>query len=135
MPTFSVRVTGAKRVKRNLLTLGKDAPKVVGGALFREAERIMAEIKTIPIVPVDTGVLRESGHVTPPEVDSRGSTVVMAFGGPAAPYALIQHENLSYHHPVGQAKYLSEPVNRNLPVIGKALGTAVNTAVRRLPKK
>ena len=144
MATFSVRVTGTKQTKRNLLTLGKDAPKVVGGALFREAERIMAEIKTVPIVPVDLGTLSNTGHVVPPEIDSRGATVIMAFGGPAARYALAIHEGfrttktgrlVRFTYRIGQAKYLSEPVNRNLPAIGKAMGTAVDTAVRRLPKK
>jgi len=135
MATFSVHVIGARQVSRNLLKLGRDAPKVVGGALFREANRIMTEIKTVPFVPIDTGALMGSGLVPPPEIDSRGATVIMGFGGPAAPYALIQHENLAYHHPVGQAKYLSEPVNRELPAIRKAVSTAVNAAVRRLPKK
>ena len=131
---FSVHVIGAKQVQRNLLKLGNNAPKVVGGALFRESERIMAEIKTVPFVPVDTGVLRNSGFVSPPEIDARGATVIMGFGGPAASYALVQHERLDYHHPVGQAKYLSEPVNRELPAIRTAVSAAVNTAVRRLPK-
>ena len=26
---------------------------------------------------------------------------------------MIQHENLEYHHEVGQAKYLEEPLRRN----------------------
>ena len=128
-------VVGDRRTRLNLRKLERDTPQLVGKALFQQAERIMTEIKTVPIVPVDTGVLRNTGHVQPPKNDGRGVSVTLGFGGPAAPYAAIQHERLDYHHPVGQAKYLSEPLNRNLRTIKRAVGAAVRAAVRRLPKK
>lgn len=56
--------------------------------------------------PVDTGVLRSSGHVQGPTVHGNEIVVRLVFGGPAADYAAIVHENLQAHHDVGQAKYL-----------------------------
>ncbi len=128
-------VTGDKRTALNLRLLERDTPKIVGGTLFRQAERVMTEIKTVPLVPVDTGVLRNTGHVDPPQRDARGVSVTMGFGGPAAPYAAVQHERLDYNHPVGQAKYLSEPLNRNLRTISRAIAAAIRDFVRRLPKR
>jgi hypothetical protein len=34
----------------------------------------------------------------------------MIYGGPSAPYALEQHETPWYRHPVGQWKYLEQPM-------------------------
>jgi len=81
----------------------------VSQALFLEANRIMGESKAI--VPVDTGTLKKSGTVFPP--DTKGTTVevTMGYGGAASAYAVIQHERLDFHHPgQGQAKYLEQPV-------------------------
>lgn len=54
-------------------------------------------------VPVDTGALRRSGTVTGPDVRK---AVQITYGGAAAPYALRQHEELNYQHPVGEARWL-----------------------------
>lgn len=54
-------------------------------------------------VPVDTGALRASADVSGP--DQQGA-VELSFGGPAAPYALAQHERLDYSHTVGESRYL-----------------------------
>lgn len=54
--------------------------------------------------PVDTGTLRGSA-----QVKREGNTVYVGYGGAASSYAAIQHENLHFHHPVGQAKFLEQP--------------------------
>jgi hypothetical protein len=56
--------------------------------------------------PVDTGVLRSTGHVQGPMEDGDTFTVRLVFGGPAAPYAVEVHENLRASHKVGQSKFL-----------------------------
>ena len=53
--TFAV--TGLKELSARLTKLGLRVPSVVGGALYREAERIMAEAKVR--TPVATGALQE----------------------------------------------------------------------------
>jgi hypothetical protein len=51
--------------------------------------------------PVDTGTLRGSA-----QVQREKETVTVGYGGAASSYSIDQHENLSYHHTVGQAKFL-----------------------------
>lgn len=51
--------------------------------------------------PVDTSVLKNSAYVT--EITDGWE---IGYGGAAKAYALEQHENLYYHHNVGQAKFL-----------------------------
>lgn len=78
-------------------------------------EEIMLDIKSSRPgagVPVDKGILRNSGRVTGPDVEA---VVRLTFGGPAAPYAFIQHERLDFHHPVGEARYLIRGVLRWQP--------------------
>ena len=81
--------------------------KAAAAAAYQEATNIMAEAK--PLCPVDNGFLKASGHVRMPEIDGARVTVTMGFGGVAEAYALVQHENLDFHHNVGQAKFLEQP--------------------------
>lgn len=75
-------------------------------------------------VPVDTGTLRSSGTVEGPKSDG---TVVLAFGGPAAPYAIAQHERTDYSHTVGESRYLVRGVERWQPD-----GSAAVAAIRAM---
>lgn len=101
-------ITGTDKLARFLRDFPAKAEIVVGGALYEEAESIMAKSK--PLVPVDTGTLRNSGHVALPEKEMGRLTVTLGYGGAASDYALIQHERTDYHHTVGRAKFLEEPV-------------------------
>lgn len=79
-------------------------------------EEVMTDVKNNRHgkgVPEEDGHLRSSGTVEGPKADG---TVVLAFGGPAAPYAIVQHERVDYHHPdVGEARYLVRGVERWQP--------------------
>jgi len=59
-------------------------------------------------VPVDKGTLRSSGRVEGPAA----GVVSLSFGGATAPYALVQHEDVSLHHTVGEARYLVRGIDR-----------------------
>lgn len=98
--------------------------QAVAKALYVEGEQLMADAKKL--TPVDEGVLRASGFVTLPFEDPEdgSQTVDVGFGGPAGSgnqngetnrkpvgYAIIQHEDLTLNHKVGQAKFLEEPLN------------------------
>lgn len=72
--------------------------------LYRFGEAIMTDAKER--TPVDTGALRNSGHVMQPEMVGRTIVVRLRFGGPAAPYAPLVHEDLTMPHRVGTAKFL-----------------------------
>lgn len=84
-----------------------------GVALREEAEIEMTEAKQR--TPVGTGALRASGHVTGPTPTADGTEVKLAFGGPAAPYAVHVHENLDAFHPNGSAKFLESVLNESAP--------------------
>jgi hypothetical protein len=79
-------------------------------ALYLEAELIMTDSKQ-NYVPVDSGMLRNSGTVMKPVISQKGVTVVLGYGGPSADYAVVVHE---YPPSYGQGKnkYLSKPLNK-----------------------
>ena len=117
-PKFHVTIRGLPQVKKALKKLGDKGPKVMGGALFREAEGIMGDSKE-KYVPVVTGNLRSSGHVQLPKITSKGAAVELGYGGPAAAYALAVHENpntgkTAKGSQVGEWKYLETPFKQHL---------------------
>jgi len=75
--------------------------------VFSEALEIMAASKKI--VPVKTGALRGSGRVEPPKASGSDISVMMVYGGPAAPYAFKVHED----HPT-KSKFLERPADERL---------------------
>ncbi len=78
-------------------------------ALYLEAFTIMH--KSWPQVPVDKHILRPSQSVGAVSFSGPGSAEIsFGYGGRAAAYALIQHENMAYNHTVGKDHYLSDPM-------------------------
>lgn len=98
-------------------------------ALYLEAELIMTDSKQ-NYVPVDTGVLRNSGTVTKPVITNKSVEVTLGYGGPAADYAVVVHE---YPPNVGQGKnkYLSRPLNK----AERGLVTRVADTMRKRVKR
>lgn len=105
---ISVELEGVDAVLRRLKQAETEAVQATAAAMYQEGEQIMTRSKRT-FVPVDTGVLRGTGHVEEPVIQGGSIEVTMGYGGPAAPYALRQHEDLTFNHPVGQAKYLERP--------------------------
>jgi hypothetical protein len=64
--------------------------------------------KAQDLTPVDTGALRASAF-TEAESGNNPSVIV----GYTEEYAIFVHENLEAHHPVGQAKFLEQPLKEN----------------------
>lgn len=102
------QITGGSEAVQALQRLAEDLPARFAGALVREGERIMARSKQ-EFVPVDTGALKASGHVVPPTTHP-DLAVELVYGGPSVPYAVTQHETPWFVHPVGQWKYLEQPL-------------------------
>jgi hypothetical protein len=96
---------GSDQLKAALLALGVRAPQVLAAALYQEAETIMTKAKEL--TPVKSGFLRGTGHPEPPVMQGDAVTVTLGFG---TDYAVYVHENLTARHPVGQAKFLEQPV-------------------------
>lgn len=130
------------RLMRNLAGLPLDLAKAAEAGLFEAGSIIQGD--AMEKTPVDTGNLRASaftitasltntGNTAAPTVEARQLakttptevTAVVGFGGPSAPYALVQHERTDLKHTVGEAKFLHKAVQQNaskVPVIvGKHL--------------
>lgn len=101
------RTASGRGVAELLVSLGDHAVADLGAELYAEATGIVEQAKGL--VPVDTGTLRSSGYVSEPERIGDKVRVEMGFGGAAAPYAVIVHEDLDAFHKVGEALFLGQP--------------------------
>lgn len=98
----------------NIKKVAREFPGEAAAALYQEAQIEMTESKRR--VPVEHGILRASGFVAEPQHSGKNISVTMSYGGAAEDYAIIQHERLDYHHPLGgQAKYLESVINESRP--------------------
>lgn len=80
--------------------------------MYQEMQIEMAESKQR--CPVETGILRASGTVSKPEIDSYDNiNVTLSYGGAARDYAIVQHERLDFVHKVGEAKFLESVMNES----------------------
>ena len=142
----SVTVQGTKGILDALKALGEQAMPALGQSLYEEAEAVMATSKE-QYVPVDTGVLRNTGYVAAPEQLGPLVSVEVGFGGPAAPYALAVHENpragktggvspqgKPYKHwaRVGEWKYLETPMKAATAGLLDRLEAKLKAKVRAL---
>jgi len=107
-----------------LAKLGKGAMDQAGKALYQEALLIQRE--SMRRTPVETGVLRDSHETKAPEALGDEVQVRIVVGGPAAPYALRQHEDLSLNHPNGEAKFLERSVHEALPGLPERLARRID---------
>lgn len=111
MADFEVK--GVTETILSLQRAGMDIVQAAKAGLYRVGQQIMTDSKS-RYVPVDTGVLRASGYVEPPVVSGSLISVTLGYGGAAQAYATVQHEDLSFHHTVGQAKYLEIPARLHM---------------------
>ena len=66
--------------------------------------------------PLDTGFLRSKGDFA---ITDDGLTMVVEFSAKnkdGFDYAAIQHEDLTFHHENGNAKFLENPFDENLDI-------------------
>ncbi len=110
---------------RKLKLLAKRYPDTVARALKLAAEAIMTQSKST-FVPVDLGALKNSGHVREPERGrGREISVALVYGGPAAPYAIVQHEG-DFQHKVGTRKYLEKPLMLAVPTLARDMARVLD---------
>ena len=125
-------IIGADALQKTLRALANAAPGIAAGALYREAERIMTAAKRL--TPVLTGALRASGQIATPTETARGASVTLGLGNSAIGYAVHVHENLQARHPVGQAKFLEQPLNEARQGMDARLAEAVRREIARAAK-
>jgi hypothetical protein len=93
---MTVRLEGLEDLRRVLAT----ADLKIKVAVNREVDKIATDIEneSMTLVPFDEGIL--AGSVTKTKSSTGGFiSQTVAYGGPGAPYALIQHENMEFWHP------------------------------------
>jgi hypothetical protein len=78
----------------------------LGAALYQEGLAIDAE--AVKQMPVDTGRMRATHYVTPPQDDGEGPVVEDGIG---VEYGVFVHERMDVNHPVGNAKFYENPIN------------------------
>lgn len=105
------------------------AGRSLAKSLYQEGEIIMGQSKKL--VPVKDGNLISSGHVQlPKRMGKSGWLIEIGYGGPSAPYALVQHENLWYKHPGGRiAKYLERPALSVARTMGRRVSKKLHAAL------
>lgn len=121
-----VKITGINELKSILKTADIKIRVAANQEIHKIATDVLNESRAL--VPFQDGILSGSGHLV---AGGGGSKLVMSqtveYGGPAAPYALIQHENEDYFHPAKArggtspgipgatraAKYLEMPAKRH----------------------
>ena len=123
-----VRILGAKESAANIRAMSTAVRKQFYKTLLEISRKIL--VRSHKYVPYDTGRLQESGKVK--GYPGRYPVVYTSYGGPDVPYALIQHENMSYIHPGGRkAKYLELAVKDYEPEIGRAFEVAARTETQK----
>ena len=94
----SIRMDGLKQLKENLRASGNEMTDAFSKAIFELVNEVAKESSRL--VPVDTGNLRSSRTVEfNRSPDGTQVNAEIAYGGSAAPYAVVQHERLDYWHP------------------------------------
>lgn len=107
---MTIDVTGVREAQRALQRLLRDIEHVAPEAIKDVAFDLLG--KAVNLAPIDTADLRGSGKV---ELETNGDkiTATVSFN---TPYAVRQHEDLTYNHPRGgEAKYLEKPFVANTP--------------------
>lgn len=141
MAEFKFEVGGIDRVMQSLDAYGQRSIQALGVAIHEEAEEIMLTSKD-KYVPIEMSALKNSGFVA--NVERHGDTVdvTMGYGGPAAPYALTVHEDLTMRHgseltppygpkpPDQQAKFLETPTLEALPGMPDRIAGAMRQILR-----
>ena len=120
----NLKLEGITDVKRILKTASPEIAMSVNQELHKIATEIKSE--SMALVPFDKGILRGSATLKIEGTATLTRKFTISYGGPAAPYALEQHENLRYFHPsrakggldtgvpgeTRAAKYLESPARR-----------------------
>lgn len=130
-----IEITGLDKLNKLLANAGANGTQALARGLYEEATMAFNESQVL--VPVDTGALKGSGHVTTPTVTPNSVEVTIGYGGPTASYALVVHERINsgsgkkiFHAPPTQAKYLETPVKRRTSGLASRLGAYLQNTMR-----
>ncbi len=127
MPKQTIEVD-SKELAKILVRGGALAGMALSAALYKEAATIFEESQDE--VPLDTGNLRASGKLGLPQVQGNELVVEISYGGAAADYALVVHEDMERNYRNGKkSKYLEDPAKRRLEGMSGRLLKSVKKAM------
>lgn len=107
-----------------IVNIGIDDARIKKAAMKGlRAEAVVLKGRSQALCPVENGVLKNSCVI-----EEHDDYIIVGYGGAASAYAAIQHENMAYHHDVGQAKYLEQPATEMEDEIKAAVAQAVREA-------
>lgn len=115
---------GAADMARRIRALAREFPKARNGALYEFANDVVMA-KSLPLVPVEYGVLKGSAKVDQPVETAYGATIALGYGGAAEAYAWIVHEDPDAKHPTGQWKYLEQPLKESSAIFLSFVGASI----------
>lgn len=128
----TVTVSGLPQMKQRMQYVRDILVRELANELYTEFSAVMEDSKA-NYVPVDQGTLRDSGYVKDPVIEGEHISVEMGYGGPDIPYALIQHEDLTFNHPGGrQAKYLERPMLEAAPGMTARMAPRIRLKMRNV---
>lgn len=112
----------AAEISANLKKAGSNERRGANKGLFLAAEHVLQVSNTR--VPIEEGTLERSGATS---VDPAQLKASVAYD---TPYAVSQHENLTYHHDAGRsAKYLESAVTGERDTIRKLIAAEIRKAI------
>lgn len=130
MATLRKKTLNVARLKQSFEALSEDALEAA-----KEAGDLILQT-ALPLTPMDTGALRDSGRVTV-EGTAKNITVKVTFGDDAeVPYAAIVHEDMerpqNYTTPGTGAKYLEIAVDQCSHEIEELFAQRVMESFRKM---
>lgn len=130
------RVTGGDKIQSQLKAYEHRLVPAVQRAVNEHALDVLAAADGAlsgpgPLVPVDLGILRNSGTITPAKVSGDRVVGEVGYGGPAAPYAVAVHERVeegvNWSRPGSGPKFLENAMN----YLSRHLIPRIRDAVKR----
>lgn len=124
-------VTGVDAMMKNIAAVRGRYPTAVASALYIESQLMATEVKKR--TPVDSGDLRGTIHVVGPTQERNVIYALIVAGGPAAPYAIYVHENMSASHSSppfggGQAKFIESVIDENRATLLARIAARANVS-------
>lgn len=104
-------------MRRRLRAKAADFERAGRASIYQLGNNVMAD--SVERTPLDLGPLRASAYVTIPE-SGKNPVSEIGYGGPSAPYAVIQHEH-EFNHEVGESHFLLNALNAARPTAERDL--------------
>ena len=94
---MTIRIEGLGDLRRLIDAGNKKVIKAAGQAVTEVTNDVAR--KSAELVPFDTGALRRSRAMKFPTPGRKNIVGEITYGGPGAPYAVVQHEDMELFHP------------------------------------